>query len=124
MPGSRAAWRSPPARRATSSPSASSASRRAEVYLRHILPNIAATLIVSATLAFPDIILLESGLSFLGLGVQPPMSSLGNMVGYGRAYISSAPWIMLAPSLVIVLTTYSISVVGDWLRDVLDPTLS
>ena len=94
------------------------------IYLRHILPNIAATLIVSATLAFPDIILLESGLSFLGLGVQPPMSSLGNMVGYGRGYISAAPWILLTPSAVIVLTTYAISVVGDWLRDVLDPTVS
>jgi len=93
------------------------------LYLRHVLPNIAATLIVSATLAFPEVILLESGLSFLGLGVQPPMTSLGNMVGYGRGYISSAPWIMLAPSAVIVLTTLSISLAGDWLRDRLDPTL-
>ncbi|HUB12102.1 MAG TPA: ABC transporter permease, partial [Acetobacteraceae bacterium] len=63
------------------------------IYLRHVLPNIAATLVVSATLAFPEVILLESGLSFLGLGVQPPMSSLGNMVGYGRNYIETAPWI-------------------------------
>ena len=93
------------------------------LYLRHVLPNIAATLIVSATLAFPEVILLESGLSFLGLGVQPPMTSLGNMVGYGRGYISSAPWIMLAPSAVIVLTTLAISLGGDWLRDRLDPTL-
>jgi len=93
------------------------------LYLRHVLPNIAATLIVSATLAFPEVILLESGLSFLGLGVQPPMTSLGNMVGYGRGYISSAPWIMLAPSAVIVLTTLAISIAGDWLRDRLDPTL-
>jgi peptide/nickel transport system permease protein len=93
------------------------------LYLRHVLPNIAATLIVSATLAFPEVILLESGLSFLGLGVQPPMTSLGNMVGYGRGYISSAPWIMLAPSAVIVLTTLAISLAGDWLRDRLDPTL-
>ena len=94
------------------------------LYLRHVLPNIAATLIVSATLAFPEVILLESGLSFLGLGVQPPMTSLGNMVGYGRGYISTAPWILLAPSLVIVLTTLSISMAGDWLRDRLDPTLA
>ncbi len=93
------------------------------LYLRHVLPNIAATLIVSATLAFPEVILLESGLSFLGLGVQPPMTSLGNMVGYGRGYISSGPWIMLAPSAVIVLTTLAISIAGDWLRDRLDPTL-
>ncbi|WP_419899408.1 ABC transporter permease [Roseomonas sp. USHLN139] len=93
------------------------------VYAHHVLPNIAATLIVSMTLAFPEIILLESGLSFLGLGVQPPMTSLGNMVGYGREYLTRAPWILLSPSAVIVLTTLSVSLVGDWLRDRLDPTL-
>lgn len=93
------------------------------VYGVHVLPNIASTLIVSVTLTFPEVILLESGLSFLGLGVQPPMTSLGNMVGYGREYLQSAPWILLAPSAVIVLTTFSISMVGDWLRDRLDPTL-
>jgi len=93
------------------------------IYGRHILPNIASTLIVSMTLAFPETILLESGLSFLGLGVQPPLTSLGNMVGYGREYLTRAPWIMLAPAAVIVLTTLSISIVGDWLRDRLDPTL-
>lgn len=93
------------------------------IYGRHILPNIASTLIVSMTLTFPEIILLESGLSFLGLGVQPPLTSLGNMVGYGREYITRAPWIMLAPATVIVLTTLSISLLGDWLRDRLDPTL-
>ena len=93
------------------------------VYGRHILPNIASTLIVSMTLAFPEIILLESGLSFLGLGVQPPDTSLGNMVGFGREYLTRAPWIMLAPAVVIVLTTLSVSLIGDWLRDRLDPTL-
>lgn len=93
------------------------------VYGRHVLPNIASTLIVSMTLAFPEVILLESGLSFLGLGVQPPMTSLGNMVGYGREYLTRAPWILLAPSAVIVLTTLSVSLLGDWLRDRLDPTL-
>jgi peptide/nickel transport system permease protein len=93
------------------------------VYLRHILPNIASTLIVSATLAFPEVILLESGLSFLGLGIQPPMTSLGNMIGYGREYLTRAPWILLAPSAVVVLTTFCVSVLGDWLRDRLDPTL-
>ena len=93
------------------------------VYLRHILPNVASTLIVSMTLTFPEIILMESGLSFLGLGVQPPESSLGNMVGFGREYLTRAPWIMLAPSAVIVTTTLSISLLGDWLRDRLDPTI-
>ncbi|WP_405052121.1 ABC transporter permease [Sinorhizobium sp. 8-89] len=93
------------------------------VYLRHILPNVASTLIVSMTLTFPEIILMESGLSFLGLGVQPPETSLGNMVGFGREYLTRAPWTMLAPALVIMLTTLSISLVGDWLRDTLDPTV-
>ena len=93
------------------------------IYGLHILPNIASTLIVSMTLVFPEVILLESGLSFLGLGVQPPMTSLGNMVGYGREYITRAPWIMLAPSVTIVLTTLAVSTLGDWLRDRLDPTL-
>lgn len=95
----------------------------ARVYLRHILPNVASTLIVSMTLTFPEIILMESGLSFLGLGVQPPETSLGNMVGFGREYMTRAPWIMLAPSVIIVLTTLSISLLGDWLRDRLDPTI-
>ena len=95
----------------------------ARVYLRHILPNVASTLIVSMTLTFPEIILMESGLSFLGLGVQPPETSLGNMVGFGREYLTRAPWIMLAPAAVIMLTTLSISLVGDWLRDKLDPTV-
>jgi peptide/nickel transport system permease protein len=98
--------------------------RPLEIYARHILPNIAATLIVAATLSFPEVVLLESGLSFLGLGVQPPMTSLGNMVGYGREYLTRAPWILLSPSLVIVLTTLAVSMVGDWLRDRLDPTLT
>ena len=94
------------------------------IYLGHMVPNILATMVVSATLAFPEVILAESGLSFLGLGVQPPMTSLGNMVGYGRGYISSAPWILLFPSMVIVATTLAISAIGDWLRDRMDPTVS
>jgi peptide/nickel transport system permease protein len=93
------------------------------IYGLHLLPNIASTLIVSMTITFPETVLLESGLSFLGLGVQPPLSSLGNMVSYGREYLTRAPWIMLCPSAVIVLSTLAISVVGDWLRDRLDPTL-
>jgi peptide/nickel transport system permease protein len=94
------------------------------IYMKHVLPNIASTLIVAATLSFPEVVLLESGLSFLGLGVQPPMTSLGNMVGYGREYLTRAPWILLSPSIVIVLTTLSVSILGDWLRDRLDPTLT
>lgn len=98
--------------------------KEGRVYVRHVMPNIASTLIVTMTLAFPDVILLESGLSFLGLGVQPPLTSLGHMVGYGRDYLTRAPWILVLPSLVISLTTLSISLVGDWLRDRIDKTLS
>lgn len=90
------------------------------IYLRHILPNVASTLIVSMTISFPEIILVESGLSFLGLGVQPPATSLGSMVGYGRDYLTTAPWILLIPATVIVLTTLAVSLLGDWLRDRLD----
>ncbi|MGZ9719405.1 ABC transporter permease [Rhizobium miluonense] len=95
----------------------------ARIYLRHILPNISTTIVVAMTLNIPGVILLESSLSFLGIGLQPPQTSLGNMVGYGRDYIQSAPWIMLTPAAIIVVTTLSISIVGDWLRDRLDPTL-
>ncbi|MDR3523793.1 MAG: ABC transporter permease [Acetobacteraceae bacterium] len=96
---------------------------RWRVYGLHILPNIAGPLIVSASLAFPEIVLLESGLSFLGLGVQPPLTSLGAMVGFGRDYLDIAPWILVQPSLVIVLTTLSVNLIGDWLRDRLDHRL-
>lgn len=93
------------------------------IYVWHILPNIASTLIIAITLNFPEVILLEAGLSFLGLGVQPPMTSLGSMVGYARDYLHTAPWILLSPAAVIVVTTLSMSLIGDWLRDRLDPTL-
>lgn len=92
------------------------------IYFRHVLPNIASTLIVTMTIAFPEVILLESGLSFLGLGVQPPLTSLGNMVGYGRDYLTRAPWILVAPAVVISISTLSISLIGDWFRDRLDRT--
>ncbi len=84
---------------------------------------LARLIVIAMTLNIPAVILLESSLSFLGIGLQPPQTSLGNMVGYGRDYIQSAPWIMLMPAAVIVITTLSVSVVGDWLRDRLDPTL-
>lgn len=93
------------------------------VYVGHILPNIASTLIVSMTIAFPEIILVESGLSFLGLGVQPPGTSLGSMVGFGRDYMTSAPWILFLPAAVICVTALSVSLLGDWLRDQLDGTM-
>lgn len=93
------------------------------LYGRHILPNIASALIVQFTLNFPQTILLESSLSFLGLGIQPPLTSLGEMLGSGRDHLILAWWIALFPGCVIFLITLSISIIGDWLRDHLDPSL-
>lgn len=93
------------------------------IYLRHILPNIAGVLIVQFTLNFPSTVLLESSLSFLGLGIQPPLTSLGAMLGEGRNYLINAWWISVAPGTVIFCVTLSACILGDWLRDRLDPTL-
>jgi peptide/nickel transport system permease protein len=93
------------------------------IYLRHILPNIAGVLIVQLTLNFPQTVLLETSLSFLGLGIQPPLTSLGQMLGAGRAHLLSAWWIAVLPGLLIVSTTLAVSLLGDWLRDRLDPSL-
>jgi peptide/nickel transport system permease protein len=96
---------------------------RGRLIARHILPNIIAPIIVLATYQLTGIIMLEATLSFLGLGVQPPTSSWGSMIGEGRVHLNTAWWVAVAPGVAIILTTMSISLVGDWLRDVLDPTL-
>lgn len=96
--------------------------RSSRVVLRHLLPNMAAPLVVQATINFPGTVLLETSLSFLGLGVQPPGTSLGLMLGEGRRYLLNAWWIAVIPGLLIFLTTLSMSIFGDWLRDRLDPT--
>lgn len=88
----------------------------------HVLPNISSALVVQATINFPWTILLETTLSFLGLGVQPPGTSLGQMLGSGRQYLLQAPWIAVVPGLAIFFTTLSMSLFGDWLRDRFDPT--
>jgi len=94
-----------------------------KIYVRHVLPNILSILVVQVTLNFPELILLETSLSFLGLGVQPPQTSLGLMLGEGRNYLATAWWMGIPAGIVIFLTTLSVSLVGDWLRDRLDPTL-
>lgn len=91
------------------------------IAMRHILPNIASALVVNMTLNFPGMILLETSLSFLGVGVQPPMSSLGTMLGFGRDYLTTAWWIAVVPGVVIVLSTLSMSIVGDWVQQKLEP---
>lgn len=93
------------------------------IYGRHVLPNIASALIVQFTLNFPETILLETSMSFLGLGIQPPLTSLGLMLGSGRDYLLTAWWIAVFPGVMIFLTTLAVSILGDWLRDRLDPTL-
>ncbi|MFD2237457.1 ABC transporter permease [Aureimonas populi] len=94
-----------------------------QLYGRHILPNVASALIVQITLTFPQIILLETSLSFLGLGIQPPNASLGQILGDGRDYLSTAWWISVWPGALIFVITLSMSVLGDALRDRLDPML-
>ncbi|MEE4208732.1 MAG: ABC transporter permease [Parvularcula sp.] len=90
---------------------------------RHILPNIVSPLVVQFTLSVSNIVILESTLSFLGLGVQPPTATLGSMVGYGRDFMSIAPWTVIAPAMMIVLLTFTIQILGDWLRDRVDVRL-
>lgn len=91
------------------------------ILLKLILPNIASALVVNMTLNFPGMILLETSLSFLGVGVQPPMSSLGTMLGFGRDYLTTAWWIAVVPGVAIVISTLSMSVLGDWVQQKLEP---
>lgn len=89
----------------------------------HMIPNIVSPIVVMASLNFSNLILLESALSFLGLGVQPPTATLGSMVGQGRDYMASAPWIVAVPALLIVLVSLAAMLLGDFLRDHLDVRL-
>jgi peptide/nickel transport system permease protein len=91
--------------------------------LRHLLPNVVPFLIVIATLEVGRVMLLESALSFLGLGVRPPTPSWGAMLAEGRIYLGTAWWLATFPGLAISVTVLSLNIVGDWLRDLLDPEL-
>jgi len=93
------------------------------IVLTHILPNTFSQFLVVATLELARTIILESTLSFLGLGIQPPTPSWGGMLNEGREYLDTAWWISAFPGLVLMMTALVVSRVGDWLRDVLDPTL-
>jgi len=96
---------------------------RARLILRHVIPNVLAPVIVAATLGIGDTIVLEAGLSFLGLGVQPPTPSWGTMVADGRNNLLGAWWITTFPGLAIVVAVLSFNLAGDGLRDALDPRL-
>lgn len=90
---------------------------------KHISPNVVAPIIVIATIGAGRAILIEAGLSYLGLGVQPPQASWGSMIQAGYGYIREAPWLAIFPGLAVMLTVLSINFVGDSLRDYLDPRL-
>ena len=90
---------------------------------RHVLPNVVAVVIVSATIRVPQTILLEAGLSYLGLGVQPPVASWGNMVADGKVVLTIAWWVSAFPGLFVLATVLGFNLLGDGLRDALDPRL-
>ncbi|HEY3314664.1 MAG TPA: ABC transporter permease [Bacillota bacterium] len=96
---------------------------RTRILFRHILPNVMGSVLVIATLQVAWAILAEAGLSFIGLGVQPPTASLGNMVADGRSYLREAPWVTLMPGLVVFLCVMSFNLIGDALRDAFDPKM-
>jgi peptide/nickel transport system permease protein len=91
--------------------------------VKHLLPNLVSPLVVMFALSFATIVLLESTLSFLGLGVRPPTATLGSMVGHGRAYMPNAPWLVITPALLILLVTLVVQILGDFLRDSADVRL-
>jgi peptide/nickel transport system permease protein len=93
------------------------------IILRHMLPNVVAPVIVMASLMMADAILIEATLSFLGMGAQPPTPSWGSILSGGRAYLRLAPWVTFYPGLAIMLTVLGFNMLGDGLRDALDPKL-
>ena len=94
---------------------------QAGIIARHIVPNLLGPVVVYVTLTIPAVILAESFLSFLGLGVQPPMASLGTLIANGAQDMELAPWLLIFPSLVMVVTLMSFNFIGDGLRDAIDP---
>ena len=91
------------------------------IMLHHVLPNVLGPIIVYTTLTIPNVILLESFLSFLGLGIQPPFSSWGILISTGVESMEEYPWLLLFPACVLSLTLFSLNFLGDGLRDALDP---
>jgi peptide/nickel transport system permease protein len=98
--------------------------RDLRLMFRHILPNAAGPIIVNATLLIGSNIILESILSFFGFGLQPPFASWGNMINYGQGFLDSDPLLVIIPGLLIFLTVLSFNLVGDGLRDALDPYMT
>jgi peptide/nickel transport system permease protein len=101
-----------------------SGTRNGRIMVRHILPNTVAPLIVQATYVCASAILTEAGLSFLGAGTPPEIPSWGNVISLGRTYFQIAPWIIFFPGLCLAVTVLAINLVGDGLRDMLDPRIA
>ncbi len=97
---------------------------RWQIIHRHLIPNILGPIIVYTTLTIPSVILLESFLSFLGLGIQPPQSSWGSLISYGVETMEEYPWLLIYPGLFLSVTLFSLNFLGDGLRDALDPRTS
>lgn len=95
----------------------------ARLIFRHLIPNALGPIIVYVTLTIPSVILFESFLSFLGLGVQPPMTSWGSLAAEGKDAILSYPWLILFPGITLTLVLFSLNFLGEGLRDALDPTI-
>lgn len=97
--------------------------RQGWIMMRHVLPNVMASIIVLGTLNVASVIIAESALSFLGLGVQPPVVTWGIMLSDGRGHLATSWWLSTFPGIAITLTTLGMIMLGDWLRDVLDPRM-
>ena len=94
------------------------------ILVRHVLRNVTSPLLVQGTFIFANAILAEAGLSFLGVGISPDIPTWGTMIATGRQYMDQAPWVMMFPGAAIVITVLSLQLVGDGLRDLLDPRLA
>jgi peptide/nickel transport system permease protein len=95
-----------------------------EILIKHILPNILAPIIIMFSMAVPNMIMSESGLSFLGYGIPPPTPSWGGMLsGSARAFMFMAPWMAIWPGVALAFVVYGVNMFGDALRDILDPRL-
>lgn len=97
--------------------------RRPRVLLRYILPNMISPVVVQASLAISNAVLTEAALSYLGLGVRPPMPSLGALIQEGQSMMIVAPWLAIFPGLVIMAMVFAFNLLGDTVRDQLDPRL-
>ena len=96
---------------------------RLAVALKHVLPNVISPFVVQGTIAFSQAILIEASLSYLGLSAQPPTPSWGNMLNEGRTYLETAPWISVFPGIAIMVSVLAFNLIGDGLRDILDPNV-